>query len=89
MADQIMAHVQNVSAGDSYVVTVYDLFGGGTRAVDGSPFNLNPGETSAPFAVYLDATGTGMIRCVDPAGQQLCPDAPVPNANGNTVTFPA
>ena len=89
MADQVIAHVQNVSAGDSYLVTVYDLFGGGTRNVDGSPFNLNPGDTSTPFAVYLDSTGTGMIRCVDASGQPLCPDSPVPNSNNNTVTFPA
>jgi hypothetical protein len=89
MADQILARVQNVSASDSYRVNVYDLFGGGTREVDGSPFNLNATDPpSPPFAVFVDATGNGMIRCLDPNGQQLCPDAPLPNNNNNIVTFP-
>jgi hypothetical protein len=89
MADQIIAHVQNVSASESYRVSVYDLFGGGTREVSGSPFNLNAGDPpSPPFAVYVDATGNGMIRCLDPNGQPLCSDAPLPNGNNNTVTFP-
>ncbi len=89
MANQIMANVQNVSPDTSYAVSVYDLFGGGTRQVDGSPFNLNPGDPSPNFAVYVDATGAGMLRCLDANGQPLCPDSVVPNANGNTVVFPA
>jgi hypothetical protein len=89
MADQIIAHVQNVSASSSYRVSVYDLFGGGIREVGGSPFNLNAGDPpSPPFAVYVDATGNGMIRCLDSSGQPLCSDAPLPNNNNNTVTFP-
>jgi hypothetical protein len=89
MANEIIAYVQNVAAGDSYRVSVYDLFGGGTRPVDGSPFNLGPQDVSSGFAVYLDASGNGMIRCLDANGQPVCPDASVPNNNNNTVTFPA
>ena len=33
MADQITAYVQNVSAGDNYSVSVFDLFGGGTAGL--------------------------------------------------------
>jgi hypothetical protein len=87
MADQITAYVQNVSADTSYTVSVYDLFGGGTRQVTGSPFALNPGDKSGGFMVYVDQTGVGMIRCLDPNGQPLCPDAQV-TANNPTATFP-
>ncbi len=89
MADQILARVQNVSAGDSYTVSVFDLFGGASREVTGSPFYLNAGDMSAQFTVYLDTAGNGTIRCVDPGGNLLRPDALLPNNDNNTVTFPA
>jgi hypothetical protein len=88
MADQVFAQVQNVSADTAYRVSVFDLFGGGSREVSGSPFNLNPRDTSTQFAVFLESNGNGMIRCLDSNGQPLCPDAPVPNNNNNIVTFP-
>lgn len=93
MADQILARVENVSNSASYVVHVYDLFGGSTREVTGSPFALSadgsPGDISAQFPVNVDATGNGLIRCVDDAsGQPLVPDAPLPNNNSNIVTIP-
>jgi hypothetical protein len=88
MADQITAYVQNVSADTTYTVSVYDLFGGATRPVTGSPFSLNPqGDRSTGFMVYVDNTGVGMIRCLDPQGQYLCPDSQV-TADQATVTFP-
>jgi hypothetical protein len=87
MANQIIAYVKDVSADTSYTVTVYDLFGGGNREVDGSPFALNPNETSSGFSVYVDNAGVGVIRCVDPAGNPLCPDTQV-TASNPTVTFP-
>ena len=65
----------------------YDLFGGGSREVDGSPFALNPKDTSPGFAVYVDNTGVGTIRCLDANGQPLCPDSQVSTANP-TVAFP-
>ncbi|MEH2563161.1 hypothetical protein [Bradyrhizobium sp. AZCC 2289] len=89
MAGQIFAQVQNVSADTAYRVSVFDLFGNGSREVSGSPFNLNPQDMSPQFPVFLDATGNGTIRCLDANGQPLCPDAPVPNTNNNIVTFPA
>jgi hypothetical protein len=88
MADQILAQVQNVSADTAFRVSVFDLFGNGTREVNGSPFNLNPRDASPQFSVFVDSTGNGAIRCLDANGQALCPDAPVPNNDNNIVTFP-
>jgi len=89
MADQILVQVQNVSLDTDFRVTVFDLFGDGSREVNGSPFNLNPQDISPQFSVFVDATGSGMIRCQDAIGQALCPDAPVPNDDRNIVTFPS
>jgi hypothetical protein len=88
MADQIIAYVQNVSAGDNYSASVYDLFGGGAQQVNGSPFALAAGQKSSGFPVNVDNSGVGMIRCLDPNGQQLCPDSQV-TSNNPVVGFPA
>jgi hypothetical protein len=87
MADQITAYVQNVSAGDNYSVSVFDLFGGGDSEVTGSPFALAAGQKSTGFQVYIDNNGVGTIRCLDPGGQPLCPDSQV-TAGNPTVGFP-
>jgi hypothetical protein len=44
---------------------VFDTLTGGTRPVEGSPFDLRPGERSAPFAVKADNAGRGIVafRC--------------------------
>jgi hypothetical protein len=88
MADQILVQVQNVSGDTAFRASVFDLFGGGTREVDGSPFNLSPRNISPQFSVFVDQTGNGAIRCLDANGEALCPDATVPNNNNNIVTFP-
>jgi hypothetical protein len=87
MANQITAYVRNGSAGDNYVVTVLDLFGGGAREVNGSPFSFNPGETSPGFLVFADDSGAATIRCQGPNLQPS--DNQVANDDQhNTVTIP-
>ena len=81
-ADTITATIKNNTSSD-YVVHVYDMFGGTTREVRGSPFALAAKETSKTFPVNAgDGPGKVMYEC---EGGPSKSDIEV--ANGNTVSI--
>lgn len=47
--------------GKAQLVHVFDTVKGGTRPVDGNPFELADGERSTVFGVNADARGRGLL----------------------------
>lgn len=57
---QLKVTVINLT-GHAQLVHVFDTLKGGTRPVDGNPFELADGERSTAFAVNADARGRGIL----------------------------
>lgn len=57
---QVKISVVNLT-GQPQLVHVFDTLNGGTRPVDGNPFELANGERSTSFAVNADARGHGIL----------------------------
>lgn len=57
---QIQVTIVNLT-GHAQIVHVFDTFHGGTRPVDGNPFELVKGERSTSFGVNADARGSGQL----------------------------
>ena len=66
----ISAAIRNSSTSD-YIVHVYDLFGGGTNEVSGSPFFLAAGETSSTFSVHASSDEVGTVSYTCESGPSL------------------
>ena len=56
---------------DDQNVHVYDLFAGGRRQVDGSPFPLAVDETSVQFSVNANSSHSGEIEYACDGGPSL------------------
>ncbi|MDM0016891.1 hypothetical protein [Variovorax saccharolyticus] len=57
---QVKVTVINLS-GQPQLVHVFDTLNGGTRPVEGNPFELSNGQRSAAFDVNADARGRGIL----------------------------
>ena len=66
----IQASIKN-STSNNYNVHVFDLFGGGRREVQGSPFALTENEISPSFLVNAGADGAGSIAYQCDGGPSL------------------
>ena len=57
---QVKVTVVNLS-GQPQLLHVFDTLNGGTRPVEGNPFELSKGERSTAFDVNADARGRGVL----------------------------
>ena len=57
---QLKVTVVNLT-GQAQLVHVFDTLNGGTRPVEGNPFELAKGEHSSAFGVNADARGHGVL----------------------------
>jgi hypothetical protein len=57
---QVKITVVNLT-GQPQLVHVFDTLNGGTRPVEGNPFELANGERSTAFGVNADARGRGIL----------------------------
>lgn len=57
---KVKVTIVNLS-GHAQLVHVFDTLNGGTRPVDGNPFELTNGERSPVFSVNADPRGHGIL----------------------------
>lgn len=76
--------IQNDESSD-YNCHVYDLFGGGRREVDGSPFPLQSGSgNSRTFYVEESGGGGGLVEYSCDGGPEL---TNISVSDGDTITI--